>query len=254
MDNNSRVYGSFENTAIEQYTNLEEEFIRYLRYVPLDENHFTVWSLVLGDLLNNTGSVIDSFLKNAINSDQFDHIQNIEKMREDHNMTSYRRIFDNYYNIHDKGIFENKTLSKITPFSSWGNDKSPDWWKDYTDLKHDRFTNQKKATFKTTLEALGGLFLLNVIHLETRMILFRDGFIHAPKPLDHSRFREIVSKIEPLDNIHRPIFAKSRLFGYVFEISSKKIDDNGKISILSPWFSDSDFTLWPKSVQLPPDF
>ncbi|MHB8163261.1 MAG: hypothetical protein ACYDDV_02810 [Methanoregula sp.] len=156
--------------------------------------------------------------------------------------------------MHNKAIFENKTLSKITPFSSWGNNKSPNWWKDYTDLKHDRFTNQKKATFKTTLEALGGLFLLNVIHLETRMILFRDGFIHAPKPLDYSIFREIISKNEPLDNIHRPIFAKSRLFGYVFEISSKKIDDNGKISILSPWFNESDFTLWSKSMQLPSDF
>src|SRR5208337_1886939 len=143
MDNNTRFIGFLGDNAWEQYTTLEEEFLRYLKYVPLDENHYNVWSLVLGDLLNNTGSVIDSFLKNAIYFDQFNDIQNIEKCREDekyHNMATYRTIFDNFYNLSNKEIFENKSWSKIIPFSNWTNNKSPEWWKNYTDLKHDRFS------------------------------------------------------------------------------------------------------------------
>jgi len=256
MDNNTRFIGFFENSAWEQYTTLEEEFIRYLKYVPLEEKHYDVWSLVLGDLLNNTGSIIDSFLKNAIHFNQLNDIQNIEKIREDekcHNMKSYRMIFEHFYNLSNKEIFENKSWSKIIPFSNWSDNKSPDWWNNYTALKHDRFSNQKNATLKTTLDALGGLFLLNVIHLETRMILFRDGFIHSPK-LDHSFFRVLVSKKEPFDGTNRPVYAKSRLFGYVFETISKKIDENEKLAILSPWFNEEEFTFWSRSMQLPPDF
>jgi hypothetical protein len=251
MDNKIRFYGYFGNIAWEQYTTLEEEFLRYLKYVPLDENHYNNWSLVLGDLLNNTGSTIDSFFKNALFFDQFDEIPTIKKIRTNekcHNMKTYREIFDDFYNLSNKEIFENKSWSKIIPFANWKENKTLDWWKNYTDFKHDRFSNRKKATFKITLDALGALFLLNVIHLETRMILFRDGFIHAPKPLDKNVFRETVSRKEPLDDLHRPIYAKSRLFGYVFEPTSSLIDDTSKITILSPWFNESD-TLWPKAGQ-----
>jgi hypothetical protein len=256
MGNTTKFIGFFENSAWEQYTTLEEEFIRYLKYVPLDEKHYSVWSLVLGDLLNNTGSVIDSFLKNAIYFDQLDEIQNIKKIRDDekcHNMTTYRKIFDDFYKLSNKEIFENKSGSKIIPFSNWSDNKSPEWWKNYTDLKHDRFYNREKATFKITLDALGGLFLLNVIHLETRMILLRDGFIYAPR-LDHRILRSIISKKEPLDGTNIPIYAKSHLFGYVFELTYKKIDENEKIALLSPWFNESDFFPGPWKLPVPPDF
>ncbi|MCK9579843.1 MAG: hypothetical protein M0Q92_05260 [Methanoregula sp.] len=251
MENKVKFYGDFENIAWEQYTSLEDEFLCFLKFVPLDENHYDTWSLVLGNLLNNTGSSIDSFFKNALTFEKFDTIENIEKIRTDEkyqNMTSYRNIFDSSYGLSQKEIFENKLWSKIIPFSSWSDNKSPDWWKNYTDFKHDRFSNRRKATVKITLNALGGLFLLNVIHLETRMILFRDGFIHAPEPIDISAFREIISKTEPLDDIDRPVYAKSRLFGYIFEPTSKIINDTEKITILSPWFNKSE-TRWPKAGQ-----
>ncbi len=58
-----------------------------------------------------------------------------------------------------------------TPFLSWNSKDSPDWWKAYNHIKHDRFQNKKEATLNVTINALSALFILNVIHLETMPVL-----------------------------------------------------------------------------------
>ncbi len=229
----------------EQYTTFEEEFIHYLRYVPLEDEHYNVYSMQLGNLLNNIGSIVDSFLNNAIGCDCLNDIQNIAKFRQkkDRNMEDHRKVFENFYNLSKKEIFILKDFSKITPFSNWKENQAIEWWGKYTDIKHDRFKNRKEATLKTTLDALGTLFLLNVIHLDTRAILVRDGIIPSVvlNPYSPTGGREIFIRMslkkEPLDG-YGSIYAKTRLFGYVFESKFRKLNDNEKIGILSPYLGN----------------
>jgi hypothetical protein len=49
----------------EVYQSLEDEFLNYLKYVPLTPSHYEVWSTPLANLLNNIGSSVDSFFKNV---------------------------------------------------------------------------------------------------------------------------------------------------------------------------------------------
>jgi hypothetical protein len=224
-----------------QYLTFEDEFVHYLRYVPLEEEHYNVYSMRLGDLLNNVGSIVDSFFNNAIYCDCLDDIQNINKFRQkkERKMRDHRQIFENYYNLSNKEIFVLKNFSKIAPFSNWNENKPLEWWKKYTLIKHDRFENRKQATLKTTLEALGALFLLNVIHLDTRGILIRDGIIpnvsiNSTATGGREIFIEMLLKKEPLDGFVIT-YAKSRLFGYVFELKELKMTDNDKIGRLSPY-------------------
>jgi hypothetical protein len=149
----------------EVYLSLEEEFLNYIRYVPLVPNHYNVWSYPLANLLNNIGSCVDSFCKNAIfceSLDGCDDIQSIRQSSKKQNMKYYRQIFDKKYRLSDKKIFELENMSSLSPFRQWKNSETPTpiWWTDYTDIKHDRFRNKEKAILISTLEALGGLFWL----------------------------------------------------------------------------------------------
>jgi hypothetical protein len=221
--------------AWDEYRHLEDDFSEYLNYVPLTEEHYTVWSLNLGDLLLRTGSILDSFFRRAIYSPMLDDAIDIEKFRaiddKKIDIDTYRQLFDGYYNLSSKNIFDLRIYSTITPFSSWNNGNSPQWWKDYNQVKHDRFKNKKLASLKTTLDALGGLFIVNILHKETMPILVDLEIIKSG--LAKVFLKKFLALKEPIDDFNT-IYAKSRLFGYVFESKNFIIDDARKKRILSP--------------------
>jgi hypothetical protein len=112
----------------EVYQSLEDEFLNYLKYVPLTPNHNGVWSIPLTNLLNNIGSSVDSFFKNAILCPSLDDYDGINAIRDDehqHNMKIYREIFNSRYHLSNKKIFEMITLLPICPYDNWNNNSAP---------------------------------------------------------------------------------------------------------------------------------
>jgi len=225
----------------EVYLSLEDEFLNYIKYIPLVSNHDNVWSHPLANLLNNVGSCVDSFFKNAIFCESMDGFEGIRPLREEEskqNMKSYREIFDAKYHLSDKKIFDLQTLSPHNPFLKWKEGKTPLWWKDYTGIKHDRFRNKERATLKSTLDALGGLFLLFLIHKETMCVLIdrdvvKNGCGGSGHPKEYCK--SVMSRGEPFDEQGlNQIYAKTALFGYVFEDKYRHYDDDEKRRILSP--------------------
>jgi len=226
--------------AWEQYTLLEEEFLIFLRYVPLQEEHYNVWSPKLVNLMINTGSTIDSFFKNAISTDSWQKIirdDQIPYRKDRPDMRLYRTLFNNMYNFSDKRIFNLISGTELYPFSEWKNENALRWWTSYTKLKHDRFENREQAAIKNVLNALGGLFLLNAIHIETRLVLLKEKIIQTEHYIDNQFLIKVLLNIEPLD-IPYPIFAKTKLFGYVFELKNKKINESNQRYLLDPWTKD----------------
>jgi len=150
-------------------------------------------------------------------------------------MKYYRQIFDTKYHLSDKKIFQLQNMSPLCPFSKWkdGTTPTPIWWKDYTDIKHDRFRNKEKATLNSTLEALGGLFLLFLNHKETMNVLIdRDIVIRGGHPKPYSK--SVLSQGEPIQELCNQFYAKTSLFGYVFEDKFRQFDDEERKRILSP--------------------
>lgn len=214
-----------------EYQLIEEDFLRYLRYVPLVEAHENVWSASLGSILLNIGSLIDSFFKNISYEKSTTDVKNIENIRKkdrDHlNMGDYRSVYEACCSLSEKKIFELRNLCPINPFLNWGSDISPKWWKAYTDLKHDRFQNIEKGTLINVLEALGGLFLLNVMFRETISVLINNDIIRGgsfPKGTLEDYFYQ-TEPWQPLP-IPNPIFAKTNLFGYVYETENRHRDED----------------------------
>jgi hypothetical protein len=218
----------------EAYQSLEDEFLNYLKYVPLTPNHYKVWSFQLANLLNNTGSSVDSFFKNAIlcpSLDNYDDINTIRANVRQHNMTTYRKIFNSRYHLSDKNIFEMKTFTTICPYYNWNNNSPLQWWSDYTSIKHNRFLHNEKATLKSTLEALGGLFILFLYQKETIPVLVDRNIINSGG-LRKDIVKEKLLRGEPT-GLGAIIYAKTPLFGYVFEYGLP-INENDRKKILSP--------------------
>jgi hypothetical protein len=217
----------------EVYQELEDEFLNLIKYVPLDPNHYQVWSNPLASLLNNIGSSVDSFFKNAILCPSIDDYSGINEIRNEvhtHNMSTYRKIFNSRYRLANKKIYEIKTYSSITPYSNWNEPSTPQWWKDYTAIKHDRFRNEKKATLKSTLEALGGLFILYLNQKETIPVLVDRDIINSRGLSKYVR-KDIILRGEPTPT-GAIIYAKTPLFGYVFECE-QSISEEERKRILS---------------------
>lgn len=219
----------------EMYQSLEKEFLNYLEYVPFSPQHYDVWSYPLVNLFNNVGSSVDSFFKNAIYCESLNDYPKIEEIRTDdqHSMKVYREIFQTRYKISKKQIFELRNYSSICPFRDWSDQRTPDWWRRYTDIKHDRFRNKEQATMKATIDALAGLFSLFITHPETLSTIIDYNFMHTQLTIDS--YKPILLQGEPFENlgIHR-IYIKTGLFGYVFASAKFSMEDNQKIRILSP--------------------
>ena len=221
-----------------EYVYLEDDFIESIRYLPLVPAHYEVWSEHFADLIIRIGSVFDSFLKRAIFCELLDNVDGIGQCREKYNsnriinIKDYQHIFEPFYDLSSKDVYNLHTFEPVTPFSEWVNDVgSLGWWKAYTKLKHDRFVNKEVATLEKTLNALGGLFLLNVLHLET-----------APNLVDYYIIKSNYSKQclknivtgKEISNGIEPIYAKTKLFGYVFNSEKRDISAEYKRHILSP--------------------
>lgn len=213
---------------------LEEEFLNFIKYVPLVENHNNVWSMKLANQLLLIGSSIDSFLKNSlqycltilIEENSQEDNNNPQKVAEyedykqrldsnDTNMKIFRDVFNEFYHLSDEPVYVLSNKWDLKPFAAWSEDKSPDWWDVYTKLKHNRIEHRDKCTLKITLNALGALFLLNVYHVESRKKLMEQ------KKVIHSNINvryllKIMDKRGNIDEIN-PILAKTYLFGYVFK-------------------------------------
>ena len=175
--------------------------------------------------------------KNAIYCESLNDYPNIAKTRAEnqHSMKTYREIFQTRYRISNKQIFELRNYSSIYSFSDWSDERTPDWWIRYTDIKHDRFRNKEQATLRATIDALAGLFSLFLTHKETLSTLIDHNFMHTQ--LTRESIKPILLQGEPFQSLglHR-IYIKTGLFGYVFSSSKFPLEDSDKIKILSPNF------------------
>lgn len=101
-----------------------------------------------------------------------------------------------------------KNGTDLQPFINWKNVpnyQSPDWWTPYNKVKHKRIENYKSANLKNVLNALAGLYVLE-IYL-AKFIGDRDGEYDVPNDIsklfsmvNYSTNREVVGRDAYLTN------------------------------------------------------
>ena len=89
----------------------------------------------------------------------------------------------------------------FTPWSHWGKEETPKWWRHYNNVKHNRNEHYNKATLANVLEALSALYMCNLylVFIEHKQLnptfCFNIGDVvqHAPIQLDFYRITDLMA-------------------------------------------------------------
>lgn len=161
--------------SIEMYRLIETDFIDFISYVPLEENHLNVYSPKLADIIIRCCNQIETFFKEWLMLPSLNHLDDIEIYRnKGHllNIGDYRNFFEPRLRLSEHCLFI-PTLNKyISPFGEFSNkSKAPRWWTVHNNLKHHAYENRKEATLEIALYAISALFFLNRSNSVTTYIL-----------------------------------------------------------------------------------
>ena len=138
-----------------QYRLLQGELIDSLNYVAPRTDNYSVYSDKFLSIIRGACSEIDSACKKIV-------VPN----NGETTMAEWRKYLEDTYHISRVCIYIPLFQTYIRPFRNFEIGKSPEWWKAFTSLKHERDMYFSQATLKNALESVGALLVLNVIILE----------------------------------------------------------------------------------------
>jgi hypothetical protein len=173
-----------------QYRLLQQDFLSYLDYIHPSTDNFATFSSRLLAFIRSVGSKVDSACKKII----------VSPSPNDTNMKHWREYLEEKFKISRVCLPVPVFHTYIRPFREFELDKSPIWWQAFTNLKHHRDDCFLEATLENGLNALGGLFLLNVIILEPAFQKIWDNSLRSPHYSDH----ELLDEVELLFRLWGP--------------------------------------------------
>jgi len=151
------IKSQYRNLYWSHYQILEQDLDNVSRYIEFHEANFGVFSIQLTHLLLAIGSEVDVLFKEVCSL--------IDKDACPRNINDYKDICISEIQTElFMTVSAHKYGFSLEPWSNWKGEKNPDWWKAYNDVKHHRNTLFHKANLKNCLNALAGLYVLNLTY------------------------------------------------------------------------------------------
>ncbi len=124
------------------------------RYIEFTKENEKTYSIELVRLLLSAASEVDVVAKLLCNK--------VSPNENAGDMKDYREILNTTFpKIKNMKIQIPRYGLDLTPWEKWNQDnRTPIWWKDYNNVKHQRNINFQKANLKNTLNSIAGLFCL----------------------------------------------------------------------------------------------
>lgn len=164
------------------FCGLEEDFIGVTRYVALAPENRATWSEKIAQLLLLTGAAVDSVFNEIRKSSLLPQTTEVIDLAgsSEPNITDYRRVYEPIFQLSSVEVLVSHGLTNygtIKPFEAFAGNQSPGWWTAYNEVKHEFFQNVQKGTLDNLVRALGGLFVLNILHKDSQQYLIRNSLI-----------------------------------------------------------------------------
>lgn len=138
------------------FLSMEKELINLSQYIEFCPANFDTYSIELVKIILAAGSEIDVILKQTCKS--------IDPTSTAKNITEYAtEILTAFPDITTIEVFIPKYELVFKPWDGWAAANSPQWWKDYNGVKHQRDTDYPNATLKNALQAVCGLFVAEIV-------------------------------------------------------------------------------------------
>lgn len=148
------------------YERLESEFCDLTFFISLEDRQLDVFSMKLAELLLRIGQECENSGKTlATQLGLYPASGTVERL-------TFPPLGDllcsavplNTKTVEVIWVYQSLTVKSLTPFKTWSATGSinPTWYQAYNGLKHDRNTKFQEAKLGNVLEALAGLFILNL--------------------------------------------------------------------------------------------
>lgn len=142
------------------YASIEDDLVAASRYVEICDANLDTYSIQFARLLLAAGSEVDVVAKILC--------AQIDPDAKQRSIDDYRDTIALKFPAIPRLIFGIEWNDvRIAPWASWGepSPSTPDWWRAYNNVKHERNSHFKSANLRYTLDAVAGLYCL-VRHLE----------------------------------------------------------------------------------------
>ena len=164
------------------YQNLEKDFIDVTRHVALEKENDGAYSEKIAQLLQLTGSTVDSLFFEMRTSPSLAQEKGVADLQQnpEPNIGQYREVYEPIYQLSQVKLDARHGLTNygtIKPFNPFLPKQYPQWWDAYNEIKHEFFRNWRRGTLGNLVHALGALFILNVLHKDAQLYLLQRGVI-----------------------------------------------------------------------------
>jgi len=214
---------------------LEKDLEKVSRYIEFCNDNLNTYSIELAHLLLSSVSEIDTIAKCICSI--------LDPKAKPKNINQYRKIIKTAeenelgFTFQPKAVVLPEKLKHrmsaikvllphynmaLIPWKSWAEDKNPDWWQAYNNVKHERNKHFNKATLRNALYSVAGLLCINYFYC--RFELTRE----EPQHRWEYRGKNVTRYLEPASTLLRfeshfydnPI---AELAGYIGDVS-KDVD------------------------------
>jgi len=123
------------------------------RYIEFTEANFATYSIELVRLLLSAASEIDVVAKLLC--------EKLSPNTKVVDINDYRKVLTNSLpKISGLKVLMPIYGLELTPWSNWKDNKNPNWWQSYNNVKHQRSLHFSEANLKNVLNAVSGLYIL----------------------------------------------------------------------------------------------
>jgi len=152
---------------------LERDLEFVSRYVEFSPPNFQVFSIELAHLLFAAASEVDVVAKLLC--------ERIAPAAPRGNINEYKAVLlPALPDLPTTQVFVPRYGLSFAPWSNWATPNSPDWWRSYNHVKHERDTYFNEATLKNALNALGALLIVTY-HFYARTLAVPPAGVLLPK-------------------------------------------------------------------------
>ena len=167
------------------YTYLENRLLETSRYIAFAPDNLCTWSENLADLLNITGSAVDTFFRNMRHCPSVCHSKEAvavlsKRGRKKWNIYDYMDAYEPLYELSKNEVlipFGLSNLGSRRPYQDFSSKRIPTWWDAYNHVKHEYYDKIVEANLGNVIDALGGLLVLNALHKDSQEYLVKSGVL-----------------------------------------------------------------------------
>lgn len=139
------------------FLSIEEDFLRVSRYVHFNATNNKTYSIEFARIILAAGSEVDVVAKALTNAITGKDTENIKE-----HMNALLPVFPD---IPKHTVLMDRFGMDVVPWENWNQGKSPDWWKGYNAVKHNRGRFFQEANLENAFRVVAGLFILLIHYL-----------------------------------------------------------------------------------------